>query len=188
MRADTEGTSKGEAAIGITVVPSGVGPSSPRINLDLKTQVVYVNVIQFLGGNAPVNVNVTVKNNSPYSSATLFYQVSSLDSNVTVHGWSEGEQRVLKLGGETNLTIQTSVPLNNPFTVDTYRLEAKLSLPRGDMLQAETTFKVEKTGLQNFLRNTAVLSLCGVLVGLAYYSYQHGKPQPWKKYPEPRTT
>jgi len=178
-----------EESVGSATVTElgGVGSTAARITLLLpKLDVFYVDVYQFLTQKTTVVVNVTVDNYSPYSAGTLFYRVTNLDSNETVWDWSEGESRVLTMGSETNLTITTSVPVGNMFTPDSYKLEAKLVLPQ-DSLTGETTFTVEKTLLKQSLQSLAVVALCLVLVGVAYYSYKN-KRMPWDKYPQPKTT
>lgn len=130
--------------------------------------------------HVPVTVNVTVVNESPYTSAILSYQITNLDTNITVRNWTDGEPVQISPYNTTLLIINTVVPIQRNFTPEHFKLKVKLS-QIGQDIEAEATFTVEKGVVQQFYSNVALSSLCLTLVGLAVYSYQQ-KAEPWKKY------
>ena len=160
-----------------------VNAQTEHIDLSLETRNVSVNVWQFtLTQEVPVSVNVTIINESPYTSGTLHYQIVNLDTNKTVVDWTIGEAILIDAEGNTTLVIQDNVPIRRDFTAEHFKLKVKLSLVR-EAIESETTFTVEKDMVRTFYSNTAILGLCVALVGIAVYSYKHGEKQPWDKYP-----
>ena len=129
----------------------------------------------------PITANVTITNESPYTSGTLHYQITNLDTNETVTDWTLGESLLIDAETNTTVTIQTTVPIQRNFDPEHFRAKVKLSLI-SQTIEGQVEFTVEKEAVRQFYGNVALLSLCLVLVGLAIYSFKQ-KPEPWKKYP-----
>ena len=93
-----------------------VASSVASIKLSLQVIVVPVNAWQFVYIQAvPVTINVTITNESPYTSGTLHYQITNLDTNTTVTDWTAGESVLIDAKTNTNVTIQTTVPIQRNF-------------------------------------------------------------------------
>jgi len=130
---------------------------------------------------APVSVNVTIVNLSPYTSATMFYEIINLDTNTTVVDWTLGETVLINPNSNTTLVIQANVPIKRDFTLERFRINVKLSLVR-EVIETSADFEVQKDMVKQFFGNVTLLSLSMVLVGIAYVSYKTEK-KPWEKYP-----
>ena len=160
-----------------------VNAQTEQISLHLEVSNVSVSLWQFTWAQeVPVTVNVTIKNESPYTSGTLFYKIVNLGTNKTVIDWTVGEAVLIDAEGNTTLVIQDNVPIRRDFTAEHFKLKVKLSLVR-EAIESETTFTVEKDQVKQFYSNVALLSLSTILIGLAVYSYKESIPKPWKKYP-----
>jgi len=129
----------------------------------------------------PITANVTITNESPYTSGTLHYQIVNLDTNTTVTDWTPGESVLIDAKTNTTVAIETTVPIQRNFDPEHFRAKVKLSLI-SQTIEAETDFTVEKDVVRQFYGNVALLSLCACLVGVGVYSYRQ-KLEPWKKYP-----
>ena len=129
-----------------------------------------------------MSVNVTIINQSPYTSGTLHYRIINLDTNTTVVDWTVGEAVLIDAEGNTTVTIQTTVPIQRNFNAEHFKAKVKLSLI-SQTIEGEADFTVEKDMVKQFYSNTAILGLCVALVGIAVYSYKESIPKPWKKYP-----
>jgi len=185
-----------QAGLGPSSGTIGINPISPSggwfpvsgIKLSLESMVAILNAWQFIYvQQVPVTVNVTVVNESPYTSAILSYRIINLDTNVTVRNWTSGEPVQISPYNTTVLIINTVVPIQRSFEPENFKLEVKLS-QIGEDIQAETTFTVEKGSVQQFFGNVGLGSVCLVLAGLALYSYHEAKPKPWLKYPTKQNT
>jgi len=164
--------------------PLPEAPSWFPAKITLFTQVynVLAGVWQFTWTQeVPVSVNVTIKNESPYTSGTLHYQIINLDTNKTVVDWTVGEAVLIDAEGNTTLVIQDNVPIRRDFTAEHFRVNVKLSLIQ-QVIETSADFEVQKDMVRTFYSNVALLSLCMALVGVALYSYKQ-KEEPWKKYP-----
>jgi len=159
-----------------------VASSVASIKLSLQVIVVPVNAWQFVYTQAvPVTINVTITNLSPYTSGTLHYQITNLDTNTTVTDWTKGESVLIDAKTNTTVTIQTTVPIQRNFDPEHFRAKVKLSLI-SQTIEAQTDFTVEKDAVRQFYGNVLLLSLCLCLVGVGVYSYRQ-KAEPWKRYP-----
>jgi hypothetical protein len=169
----------------IPTIPTGpTGGSWPPAKITLFTRIynVLADIWQFTWTQeVPVTINVTVTNESPYTSAILSYRILNLDTNVTVRNWTSGEPVQINSYNTTLLTINTVVPIKRDFTPEHFKMQVKLS-QTGQDLESEATFTVEKATVQQFYGNVALVGLCMGLVGIAYFSYTQ-KEEPWKKYP-----
>jgi len=169
----------------IPTIPTGpTGGSWPPAKISLFTQAynVLAGIWQFTWTQeVPVSVNVTIINQSPYTSGTLHYRIINLDTNTTVVDWTVGEAVLIDAEGNTTVTIQTTVPIQRNFNAEHFRAKVKLSLI-SQTIEGQADFTVEKDMVKQFYSNVALLSLCLALVGVAVYSYKQ-KPEPWKKYP-----
>jgi len=162
---------------------SHVNAQTERIDLFLETSDVSVNVWQFTWiFQVPFSVNVTIVNESFYTSTTMFYRIINLDTNETIRDWSTGETVLIEPNANTTITIISTIPIQRNFEREHFRVHVKLSLIR-EAIEAETDFTVEKDTVKQFFGNVALLGLCVGLVGVAVYSYKEAKPKPWKKYP-----
>ena len=161
---------------------SHVNAQTERIDLFLETSDVSVNVWQFTWiFQVPFSVNVTIVNESFYTSTTMFYRIINLDTNETIRDWSTGEAVLIEPNANTTITITDIIPIRRDFTLERFRIYVKLSLVR-EVLETQTDFTVNKQNVQIFFGNVTLLSLCSILVGIAYFSYKQ-KPKPWEKYP-----
>ena len=159
-----------------------VNAQTERIDLSLETSGVSVNVWQFTWTQeVPVTVNVTIINESPYTSGTLFYEIVDLDTNKTVVDWTVGEAVLIDAEGNTTLVIQDNVPIRRDFTAEHFRVNVKLSLIQ-QVIETSTDFEVQKDAVKQFYSNVALVGLCGVLITVAFVSYKTEK-KPWEKYP-----
>jgi len=176
------GPSSGTIGINPITPPSGGWFPVSGIKLSLEPMVAVVNAWQFIyNQQVPVAVNVTVVNESPYTSGTLHYQIVNLDTNTTVTDWTLGESVLIDTETNTTVTIQTTVPIQRNFEPEHFKAKVKLSLI-SQTIEAQTDFTVEKDSVRQFYGNVALLSLCLILVGVGVYSYRQ-KAEPWKKYP-----
>ena len=161
---------------------SHVNAQTEHIDLFLETSNVSVNVWQFTWiFQVPFSVNVTIVNESFYTSTTMFYRIINLDTNETIRDWSTGETVLIEPNANTTITIISTIPIQRNFEREHFRVHVKLSLIR-EAIEAETDFTVEKDMVKQFFSNLTLLGLCVGLVGIAVYSYKQ-KPEPWKKYP-----
>ena len=158
------------------------GWTPARITLFTQIYVAIVDAWRFVWTlETPVSVNVTVVNESPYTSGTMFYQIVNLDTGEIVRDWTVGEPVLINSYANTTLTITTTIPIQRNFETEHFKINVKLSLMT-QVIEAESTFTVEKDVVKQFFGNVAVLGLCLGLVAVAVYSYKQ-KPEPWKKYP-----
>jgi hypothetical protein len=166
----------------IPTVPTGpTGGSWHKISLFTQAYNVLAGIWQFTWTlEVPVSVNVTITNESPYTSATLFYQIVNLDTNQTVRDWTTGKSVLINPNSNTTLVITEMAPIRRDFTAEHFRVYVKLSLI-SETIDGQADFTVEKDAVKQFYGNLGLVSLCGVLVGIAVYSYKQ-KPKPWKKY------
>ena len=159
-----------------------VNAQTEQISLHLEVSNVSVSVWQFTWTlEVPVTVNVTIINESPYTSGTLFYEIVNLDTNKTVVDWTVGEAVLIDAEGNTTLVIQDNVPIRRDFTVERFRINVKLSLVR-EVIETSADFEVQKDMVRTFYSNVALVGLCGVLITVAFVSYKTEK-KPWEKYP-----
>lgn len=165
-----------------TAGPTGGSWPPARITLFTQAYAAIVDAWRFVWTvETAVSVNVTIVNESPYTSGTLFYQIVNLDTNQTMKEWTTGETILIEPNGNTTITITTNIPIQRSFEPEHFRVNVKLSLMR-EVIEAETDFTVEKDMVKQFFGNVTVLGLCMGLVGVALYSYKQ-KPKPWEKYP-----
>lgn len=168
-------------------IPGGPAWLPARINIFIaRVADFYAGLMHYVKREIPVSANVTVENDSPYTNALLSYRIVNIDTNETMREWSEGKPVILNVSGVTNITVSSTVPIGDPFKADNYTLEIRLVLPL-ETLTASTIFTVDKTYLQEGLRNVAIIILCVTLLGLAVAAWKSEK-KPWQKYPEPKTT
>jgi hypothetical protein len=166
----------------ITTGPEGGSWFPAKITLFTHIINVLAGVWQFTWTQeVPVSVNVTIINQSPYTSGTLHYRIINLDTNTTVVDWTVGEAVLIDAEGNTTVTIQTTVPIQRNFNMEHFKAKVKLSLI-SQTIEGEADFTVEKDMVKQFYSNVALLSLSTILIGIAVYSYKQ-KPEPWKKYP-----
>jgi len=149
-------------------------------------QTVYAGVMDLWHQDMTVSFNITVKNQSPHSTGLLYYRVVNMENGGVVVDWNVGDRVVLKMNGETQLSVVVMVPVSRSLEADVYTVETKLVLV-DTTLQSETVLTIQKDGVQRFFGNAVVGGLCVVLVGVAVFSYRQ-KEKPWKKYPMPKTT
>jgi hypothetical protein len=130
----------------------------------------------------PVSTNVTIVNKSLYTSGTLHYQITNLDTNMPVTGWIASEEALINPNDTTIINLNMNVPIRRSFEPEHFRINVKLSLSSTEIIEGQADFTVEKDMVKQFYSNVALLSLCGVLVSIAYVSYKTEK-KPWEKYP-----